>query len=165
MKTSKIISAKDIVTITMIIAISFALIGTTPTFAASCYGTSCEGLNPNTMGCSAIQSGAGAYIDNYAGFVETRLSYNCFAEWARTTNTYTGNMYLAASYCYGGAYYNNYFKNERTPAAVSNGEVVYTPMHGQHVNNLSCGRSTSWGPLSLPVTLNPMNSIFCTGTN
>lgn len=63
--------------------------GTTAHASASCYGSSCNGLDPVVMGClpgAYVVSDAGAAVGNRsftAGYVENWFSPACGANWAR----------------------------------------------------------------------------------
>ena len=117
------ISVKHIIVLLMLVSILFSFFGIKTTLAASCYGESCEGLNPNTMGCSAITS-AYKYVDNNAGYVEIRESSDCNAKWARTTNKYNGYLYIASTLYYGGSNY-DYAKHVYSPATVPQNSVQH----------------------------------------
>jgi hypothetical protein len=124
--------------------------------AASCYGSTCTGLNPETMGC-----GFGAFTvddETYSGaYVEKRVSGTpyCNAAWERTKNISGSSKYAAGSARYGcGSFC--YSQNVSSPSPISNGSRVYTPMVGPN-NTMSircCGRVSSYGPISVPVTYN-----------
>lgn len=122
-------------------------------FAASCYGSSCTGYNPNTMGCGADAATGPYYITSGGARVENRYSATCNAEWERTINQSGGSRYVAGSIRYGCANY-CYSQNVSSPAAIANGEQVYTPMVGPDstIDTLSCGKVSTTGPISTPVT-------------
>lgn len=119
--------------------------------AAGCSGSGCMGLNPSTMGC-----GADAYTYIWGEFadgsvVENRHSSTCNAEWDRTTNDSGGSRYAAASILYPMPNWTS-AQNVRSPAKISNGASVYTPMVGpQSINTSSCGDVSTVGPIGLPV--------------
>lgn len=137
----------------------------TPAFAAgSCKNVTCEGLNPNTMGCPATRSGSVKVLPDGLSFVETRKSgtADCDAKWARTTNKSGGSRYAAASLRYGCANY-CYNQSVSSPGTISNGSVVYTPMHAYAATpTRSCGDVATSGPIPVPIGI---SSTFCTGAN
>lgn len=158
------------VSILIVLTLVFTWLGfrSTPAFAAgSCKNVTCEGLNPSTMGCPAIRAGNVKYLSDGGSnlsFVETRqsTSANCDAKWSRTTNLSGGNMYAAASLRYGCANY-CYNQSVRSPGTITNGSVVYTPMHAYAATSTrSCGAISSSGPIPVPIGI---NASFCTSAN
>lgn len=137
----------------------------TPASAAGlCQNVTCEGLNPNTMGCPASISGAAKVLPDGVSFVETRKSgaSDCDAKWARTTNQSGGSRYAAASLRYGCSNY-CYNQSVSSPGTISNGSVVYTPMHAYAATpTRSCGNVSTSGPIAVPIGI---SSTFCTGAN
>jgi hypothetical protein len=153
----------------LVLTLTFMLLGfySQPAHAASCYGSTCENLDPNTMGCGtdAITSGARKYLTDGGtnlSYAETRKSAACAAKWARTTNASGAYRYAAATIRYGCANY-CYAKNVSSPASIANNAVVYTPMMNNYYNTptRSCGAlgtSQIYVPLSL-------SDNWCTGAN
>jgi len=142
--------------------LAFLLLGTwiplpSDVFAASCYGSSCHGYNPQTMGCSsdAVTVIAGDYS---GALVEGRWSSTCNAEWTRTKNISGRYKYAAASSRYGCANYCYHF-SVSSPAKIAHGAKVYTHMVGpaDSTPTLSCGRVSDYGPISTPL------SYYCVG--
>ncbi len=75
-------------------------------YSLTCHGSSCNGLNPETMGCGAD---AGTHDsqplrdtnNNIIGLVEIRESGRCLAQWEKTSNLSGGNMYAEGSIRWG----------------------------------------------------------------
>jgi hypothetical protein len=138
-----------------------------PAYAASCYNVTCEGLDPNTMGCGAdaVTSGSAKILSdggNNQSFVETRKSAACDAKWARTTNKSGGYRYAAASLRYGCTDY-CYNQSVRSPGTIANLATVYTSMHAYVATpTRSCGAVSVSGPISIPL---PISSGSCTSAN
>lgn len=139
----------------------------TPAYAASCYNVTCEGLNPNTMGCGADATTAGSrkYLSDGGAnqsFVETRKSNACDAKWTRTTNKSGGYRFAAGSLRYGCSNY-CYNKSVSSLSTIANLAVVYTMMTAYVATpTRSCGVVSTSGPISIPLSIS--NSI-CTGAN
>jgi hypothetical protein len=133
--------------------------------AASCYKTTCENLNPQTMGCGddAVRSGSRKFLSDTYSYVETRYSAVCDTKWVRTTNLSGGNRYAAGSLRYGCANY-CYDKSISSPDKISNNSVVYSMMaaYGNDTPTRSCGAVENSGPISIPISVN--NNI-CTTVN
>ncbi len=121
-------------------------------FATNCYGGSCTGYNPNTMGCGSDAT-LGPYIVSGGAWVENRYSLACNAEWGRTINQAGASRYVASSIRYGCTDY-CYSQNVSSPSLIANGEQVYTPMVGPDntTDTLSCGKVSTAGPIAMPVT-------------
>lgn len=125
-------------------------------YAASCYGSSCSGYNPESMGCGADAFNAD---DNSFGdlIVEKRASTTCDAAWERTQNISGSYMYAAGSTRFGCANF-CYSYNVVSPDTIANNARVYTVMKGLYsVTPIRCcGKVSSyqilWG--SMPVTYN-----------
>jgi hypothetical protein len=158
------------VRILIVLTLMFTWLGfrSAPAFAAGgCKNVTCEGLNPNTMGCPAIGAGSVKYLsDGGSGLsiVETRqsTSANCDAKWARTTNLSGGSRYAAASLRYGCSNY-CYAQSVSSPGTITNGNGVYTPMHAYAATpTRSCGAVSTSGPISIPIGI---NASLCTGVN
>lgn len=158
-----------IVRILLALTLFFIWLGfhSTPTFAASCYNVTCEGLNPNTMGCGADAqtSGSRKYVSDGGtnqSFVETRKSNACDAKWTRTTNKSGGYRYAAGSLRYGCANY-CYDQSISSPGTISNNSTVYTMMHAYVATpTRSCGVVSTSGPINIPISISSTN---CTGAN
>lgn len=133
--------------------------------AASCSGSSCEDLNPNTMGCSsdAVTAGSAKYLSDGSSTTETRYSSACNAKWTRTQNNSGGNRYAAGSLRYGCADY-CYDKSISSPAKIASGSVVYTMMLSNVYTppTRSCGSVNKSGPISIPISV---SNSKCTGQN
>jgi hypothetical protein len=132
--------------------------------AGLCKNTGCEGLNPATMQCPATRSGSVKVLPDGASIVETRKSgtSDCDAKWARTTNQSGGSRYAAASLRYGCSNY-CYNQSVTSPGTISNGQVVYTPMHAYAATpTRSCGKVSTSGPISIPIGI---SDTYCTGAN
>ena len=136
-----------------------------PAFAASCYNVTCEGLNPSTMGCTAVTSGSVKILSdggNNQSYVETRKSTDCDAKWARTTNKSGAYRYAAASLRYGCTNY-CYNQSVRSPGTIANLTTVYTPMHAYAATpTRSCGAVSVSGPIAIPLGI---SSSSCTSAN
>lgn len=140
----------NVLVLLVILMVALSPGSTVPTFAANCYGSTCTGYYAPGMGCSTTSSsghnfGAGVYVEH-------RYSGNCNAEWERTTNLSGVNRYAAGSERYGCANY-CYAQSVSSPAAIANGELVYTRMVGPAgaTPTLSCG-ALSTSHISTPVT-------------
>ncbi|MFE9747177.1 DUF2690 domain-containing protein [Saccharothrix saharensis] len=89
MRTNRLLTAL----VVLATACGFSLTTAAPALAAGCYATSCDGRDPQAMGCAgdAITKDSFSWDGTY---FELRLSYNCHAVWARSSNS--------AYPCYGG---------------------------------------------------------------
>jgi hypothetical protein len=132
------------------------LIPSTPphVFAASCYGSTCKGLNPQTMGCGA-DAKTGPAIAINGGRAENRYSQTCNAEWERTINQSGVNKYAAGSIRYGCANFCLSY-NVSSPGKIAYGQNVYTPMVGPDttIDTRSCGKTSDTGPIAVPLPIN-----------
>jgi hypothetical protein len=123
-----------------------------------CRGDSCNGLNPETMGC-----GDGAqtypivkvlYDTNNAmiGVVENRYSsIKCLAQWECTRNLSGGPMYAEGSIRWGGTDYGTGM--QPINGYTFNGENVYTSMYGSDSGlgpSLNCGGLSPTDPIYPP---------------
>lgn len=129
-----------------------------------CNGTSCENLNPNTMGCTGDTYGSVKILTDGKSTTETRGSANndCDAKWGRTINKSGGNRYAAASLRYGCVNY-CYNKSIASPAMIASGEQVYTMMHAYAFTpTRTCGSASSSGPIGIPLSISDSG---CTGAN
>ncbi len=135
----------------------------TPTSAAQCYGDSCNGLNPQTMGCNvdAPPPSGGRIIyddsDNPIGVVENRYSPSCLAQWERTRNTTGAQSWAEGSIRWGGIDYSLGIWSAEGVATLE--ESLYTPMYAVSAGfgpALNCGNlSTSpVYPPPQPINLN-----------
>ena len=128
------------------------------TLAAGCYGSSCTGLNPHTLGCdNDAKTGPSKTVSENGGQnkakVENRYSVVCNAEWERTRNKSSGSRYAAGSIRYGCANY-CYHQSVSSPGPISYNQVVYTPMIGPdtYTDTRSCGRVATSGPIPIPLS-------------
>ena len=158
-----------IIRMLLVLTLTFAGLGfySHPAYAADCYGSNCEDLNPNTMGCSgdAVTSGSVKYLGDGGtnlSFVETRKSTACATKWARTTNRSGGYRYAAATLRYGRDNY-CYTKNVSSPGSIANYATVYTPMHNNYYSTptRSCG-ALGYSQISVPISL---SDTWCTSVN
>jgi hypothetical protein len=117
--------------------------------AAGCYGDTCNGKNPNTMGCGS-DARMGPQQPISGGVAQNRWSPTCYAEWERTINLSGGNRYAAGSIRYGCSNY-CYARSVTSPALIANNEQVYTPMENEVQFTESCGRVSTSGPISIPI--------------
>ncbi len=102
------------------------------TEAASCYGSTCTGYNPDTMGCgdSAYTATSGYFGDVIVEFrVSPTGDGNCDAGWERSQNISGSSMYAAGSTRYGCGNF-CYHQSVSSPSQISNYMRVYTPMVG-----------------------------------
>jgi hypothetical protein len=127
-------------------------------FAAGCYADTCNGLNPNTMGCGS-DARMGPQKSILGGVAQNRWSPTCWAEWERTINQSGGNRYAAGSIRYGCANY-CYARSVRSPALIANLEQVYTAMENEDQFTVSCGRVSTSGPIPIPI---PYTLTECSG--
>lgn len=150
-----------IVIMAIALALSFLLPLPTPrAAAAACYGSTCMGLNPNTMGCDAdVRMGPQKQISG--GVAQDRYSLACDAEWERTINQSGISKYAAGSSRYGCANY-CYAQSVSSPAKIANQAYVYTPMVGPDstIYTRSCGRVSDSGPIPVPI---PVLESECSG--
>jgi hypothetical protein len=140
-----------------------------PVQAAGCSGSTCQGKDPGTMGCSASTAGtvAGIY-DNYGvllGTAETRVSdtTSCNAKWARVYNTSGISQWVAADLYCGTPKVNCQFRASGAKIASSSTVGIYTPMQEYaSTSTKSCGViRVSPGP----ITSVPMGTNNCTSNN
>lgn len=132
--------------------------------AGLCKNVACEGLNPATMGCTAVRAGNLKYLPDGISTVETRMSTsaNCDSKWTRTYNYSGGSRYAAASLRYGCANY-CYNQSVSSPGTIFSGNQVYTPMHAYAATpTRSCGNVSVSGPIAVPIGV---SNTFCTGAN
>lgn len=110
------------------------------TVLAGCYGSSCHGYNPNTMGCDSGATTV-AYVDNYGGRVQWRHSSSCNSEWERTVNVSGDNRYVGGGIWWGCANYCYNFSTS-SPNSIGNNQSVYTSMVGpaSTIDSRQCGR-------------------------
>ena len=134
-------SKKLLLACLMLAVAVFSAIGVAPASAASCSGSTCQGKDPQTYGCSADAVDYTEITFN-SDRMEMRYSAKCGAVWNRCTtgNTYSVNNYAAIiSYTYAGAYKAKYYvmcSNSRK------GDVKWTPMmnfSGQYLR--VCGKN------------------------
>lgn len=119
---------------------------------AACSGTGCNGLFPDTSGCSTSGSQSIlAQVLPASGQVDLRYSGGCKTVWARTMNVdYGRSMYLNATL--------KKYYTVSSPGAVVVGQVVFTQQRYIPSNPTSikaCGKaSLSYitGPVTTPCT-------------
>lgn len=127
--------------------------------AALCYGDSCHGKNPNTMGCGSTAYYGAPIKSLYRngvkiGEVHNRYSGSngCLAQWERTLNL-SNNQYAEGSIRWGGINYNSGWQTVSSPWVIGYGATVYTPMYGTNAGigaSLNCGRLSLTGPINPP---------------
>lgn len=115
----------------LVFAVVFALLGvlapaaSAKTAAAPCWGTTCNGLDPQSSGCAA---GARTLEDvpDTGGWVTLELRYSptCYAVWARITN-FRGVSGVAKVIGYSGG---QFMREELKTLAAYAGESAYTKM-------------------------------------
>lgn len=151
--------------LTLTLLFTWLGIQATPAYAVGCTGTGCEGLNPSTMGCTAVRAGNLKYLSDGGAnqsTVETRKSTDCDAKWTRVTNASGVSRYAAGSLRYGCANY-CYSQSVSSPGTIYNTNVVYTPMHGlAGTPTRSCGQVGASGPIYTPISV---SDTWCTGAN
>lgn len=103
--------------IIFIAAIMVLGIGVLTVEAATCFGSGCNGLNPNSTGCDSTAIRLYSTTSNGA-FIELRKSTECSTFWARTTNVSGINRYANATL--------KYYYYTASPAPIGNGEKVYS---------------------------------------
>lgn len=147
---------KTLIAVALVIG-ALVLVTRQPAMAAhNCYGTTCLGLNPQSMGCGTDALSAWSFTFAGGNKVENRYSTHCNAEWERTTNLSGGSRYAAGTIRqvnYGcGAFCT--VLNVRSPSAIANGLAVYTSMLGPDntVPAIACGKLATTGPISVPVS-------------
>jgi hypothetical protein len=154
--------------LTSVLCLSFFLLGLwipqSPELvvsAAGCVGHSCDGLNPQTMGCGSDAT-TGRSKDLVIGTAEHRISATCDAKWERTRLTSAGDRYAAGSLRFGCGDY-CYARSVSSPAKISVGENVYTPMEGDiDTPTRACGKLLISGPISVPI---PVSDAYCSPVN
>jgi hypothetical protein len=132
--------------------------------AASCSGSTCDGLNPDSAGCStgAYTSGSQKFLPGNVGIVETRVNTSCNAKWARVTNYSGAYRYAAGSVRYGCMTY-CYSRSVSSPGTIANNASVYTSMIAYSATpTRSCGKVETTGPIGVPIAL---SDTYCTGAN
>lgn len=146
----------------LLITISLgSLLGTHRALAAAlCYGDSCHGKNPQSMGCGATAYYGAPIKSLYRngvkiGEVHNRYSGSngCLAQWERTLNL-SNNQYAEGSIRWGGVNYNSGWQTVSSPGVIGYGATVYTHMYG---TNAGIGASLSCGSLSLTGPIYPPN--------
>lgn len=129
--------------------------------AVGCTGFSCDGLNPSTMGCGSDAT-TGTRIVFTNGVAEHRKSTACDAKWERTRLTSGANKYAAGSIRFGCANY-CYAYSVSSPAKISSGEQVYTPMAGNlDMPTRACGKLLDDGPIFVPI---PISATYCSSAD
>ena len=156
-KTSITRKLFQILLCTVLVAIVAWIPSSEPKASHNCYGSTCTGLNPQTLGCGS-DALTGPFYNSSTVLVQNRYSIHCNAEWERTTNKAGAPRYAVGSIRYGCANY-CYHKSVSSPSQIGDGQQIYTPMIGPDstIPTLSCGGVSTIGPLQTPVT-NP-----CTG--
>jgi hypothetical protein len=121
--------------------LGLGLLATAPSTAAaaSCYGSSCTGKNPNTYGCSAFDAPqspeyAGWLMfrtgtSTYLGYETLRVSTNCGAVWGKAYNTSNATVCIY-----------QYLKVDNGSPRYAQTEVVTGP-HGYSYMNAMVGYS------------------------
>lgn len=77
-------------------AASFMVLSSAPASAATCYGYTCEGADPNNAGCSAdaYTVAAGSFTSPSGRYIELRYSPRCGAAWTRWGVGYTTTTHM-----------------------------------------------------------------------
>ena len=85
LRKSSVVRKLTATSLTLIAAASFMVVSSAPASAASCYGFTCDGADPNAAGCGdAYTVNAGSFTTPAARrYVELRYSPACGAAWAR----------------------------------------------------------------------------------
>ncbi len=114
-------------------------------YSLTCHGSSCNGLNPNTMGCDSDAQTYPVFRSLYVndtkiGEVQNRYSNACLAQWERTRNLSGNSMYAEGSIRWGGIDYSS----DMNPinGYVPGDESVYTAMYATDDGfgpSLNCG--------------------------
>src|SRR5690349_2736618 len=99
MRTRKKMRASILCLLVLLATATASVVSTTPAMAAGCYWTSCNGQDPQGMGCSPDAGDLTSF--SWTGtYFELRYSRACNAVWARTSNTgypcYGGYIYVFA---------------------------------------------------------------------
>ncbi len=124
----------------------------------TCYGSSCNGLNPNSLGCGAdAQTGPSKTVGGAR--VQNRYSVHCNSTWERTINISSQSQYAAGSIRFGCSNYCLHY-SVSSPGPIAPTQQVYTAMSGPDSlqDELSCGRVALSGPIPVPV----IGSTYCT---
>jgi hypothetical protein len=144
-------------------AVGWFITQQTLTYAAGCSGSGCQGLNPDSMGCSTGAYTAGSYkiLPDGKSKVETRANSTCDAKWARVTNLTTGYRYAGGSLRYGCSNY-CYSQSVPTNGTIAPNLAVYTPMNAYiGTPTRSCGKVQT-SNFSVPIAI---SSTDCTSSN
>jgi uncharacterized protein DUF2690 len=99
----------------------------TPASAASCYGRTCNDLDPQAAGCG-VDAQTIDEITVHGTRIELRFSQNCWAAWARSTNVVANSCGCVAPGIY--AYVNGQYVGGRSgdQPYSGNGNQTYTVM-------------------------------------
>lgn len=130
-----------------------------------CYGDTCNGLNPNTMGCDGDAQTHLNYKllydanNDLIGIVENRYSNICLTQWERTRNTSGNPFYAEGSIRWGGENYSPGIHSISGYTSGIDGWSVYTAMYGNDSGfgpSLNCGNlsTTPATPPPQPINLN-----------
>ena len=136
----------------------------TPTSLAPCYGSTCNGLYANAMGCDGQIN---AHTQNFKnlkdtnnniiGVMQNRISSLCYSQWEKTINLSGDFRYAEGSIRWGGAYYNVGIHPQTSPWLIDDGRFIYTAMYGVDEGypafpapTLACGGLSSEGPMEVP---------------
>ncbi len=117
-----------------LLTIQFSLV-----YAATCSGTACNGLSPNSTGCDQSAVPVSATTSNGA-YIELRKSTECSTYWARTKNVSGSSKYTNATL--------KYYYYTASPAPIANGLAVYSP---QRYSTSSSGMAACGMVSSSPV--------------
>ena len=119
-----------------------------------CYGNTCHGKNPNTMGCGGSYGPIKSLYRSGVkiGEVHNRYSTHCLAQWERTLNL-SNNQYAEGSIRWGGSNYTSGWQTVSSPGIIGYGATVYTPMYATSAGigpALNCGSLSLTGPIYPP---------------
>jgi hypothetical protein len=159
MKINLSIITKFVILLCIVVILGSFINSNTALAAALCYGSSCHGKNPDTMGCgpTAYYGAIKSLYRNSVKIGEVHNRYSgtngCLAQWERTLNL-SSNQYAEGSIRWGGVNYNSGWQTVSSPGIIGYGATVYTPMYG---TNSGIGPSLNCGSLSLTGPIYPPN--------
>jgi len=134
--------------ITLVMSLIFTLTPSVEAAAmATCSGSGCEALNPNSTGCDSGASTLRSFTGT--GYkVELRQAgagTGCNTKWTRTQNTSSISLYAGARYWVHAHYLSS-------PAPISPLARIYTHMHWPaNETYMYCGK-TNTSPIGQPMT-------------
>ncbi|GLY38304.1 hypothetical protein Amsp01_043280 [Amycolatopsis sp. NBRC 101858] len=78
---------RRVVCVAMVTGIGLLGLDVAPALAVGCTYNSCNGKDPQSMGCSTGAKNLDQYTDNWGDYIELRYSSTCGTVWTRMTTT------------------------------------------------------------------------------